>query len=115
MNIDDRIPQKAVRLALDEVLEQLTGLTIAVTNLKAILCPDEAEQPDEFDPGDLANKGDGGKLTPRGIEICYRLFDRGANRNKVATLMDISFTAATHRYHCWQKMGGLQREKLSLD
>ena len=115
MSTNRKIPQDATRLALDEVLAQLTGLTIAVTNLKAILCPDEAEQPDEFDPRDPANKGEDSKLTPRGIEICYRLFDRGANRNKVATLMDISFTAATHRYHVWQKMGGPQREKLSLD
>lgn len=110
------LSQDDFRSALDNVIAHLTGLTIAVNNLKAVLSPDEsAARTNEFDPGDPANKGEDGKLTERGIEICYRLFDRGENRNQVATLMNISFTAATHRYLTWKKLGGPQREKLPLD
>jgi hypothetical protein len=102
-------------VALESLSAHLTGLTIAVNNLKTMLNPDDpGERSDAFDPGDAANKGADGKLTDRGIEICYRLFDRGENRNQVATLMEISFTAATHRYHAWQKLGGPQREKQAL-
>ena len=54
----------------------------------------------DFDPKDPANKYEVGgliKLAPRGIEICYRLFDAGKRQYAVATLMGISFGAATHQ------------------
>ena len=65
-----------------------------------------------LDPKDPANKYDVGglqKLTPRGVEVCYRLFDAGKSRYAVAQLMDISFGAATHRYEAWLKAGGIVR------
>jgi DNA-binding NarL/FixJ family response regulator len=110
MNSTGNLSQDQVREALDSLTTQLAGVTIAVNNLKAILLPDDSPA-DDFKTDDPANKGDDGKLTARGIEICYRLFDRGENRNQVASKMKISFTAATHRYHAWQKLGGPQREK----
>jgi hypothetical protein len=55
------------------------------------------------------------KLTPRGIEICYRLFDAGKIRYAGASLMDISFGAATHRFDAWKKLGGADRIKLPLE
>jgi hypothetical protein len=56
---------------------------------------------------DSANKLEVGglmKLTPQGIEICYRLFDAAKSRYDVATLMDISFGAATHRLEAWKNL-----------
>ena len=72
----------------------------------------------EFDPKDERNKHEVGglmKLTPRGVEVCYRLFDQGKTRYSVATLMDISFGAATHRHLSWGKAGGVNREKQPLN
>jgi hypothetical protein len=72
---------------------------------------------EDFDPKDPANKHDVGgwnKLTPRGVEICYRLFDAGKSRYAVAALMDMSFGAATHRYNAWLKAGGRNRKKEPL-
>jgi hypothetical protein len=105
-----------MRAALKDVMEKMTGLTIAVNNLQAMLDP-SADHLDveDFDPEDEAIKGPDKKLTERGIEICYRLFDLGENRNRVASRMKISFTAATHRYESWQKLGGPQRTKQPLD
>jgi hypothetical protein len=110
------ISQSELRSALDGLTAHLTGLTIAVNNLKAVLTPDEeTSRLGEFDPRDPANKMSNGKLTDRGIEVCYRLFDRGENRNKVAEQMVITFTAATHRYNAWLKLGGPERQKGTLD
>jgi len=63
---------------------------------------------EELDPKDPANKYEVGgvmKLTPQGIEICYRLFEAGKNRNVVCNLLEISFGAATRRLEAWKKLG----------
>jgi hypothetical protein len=68
-----------------------------------------------IDPGEPANKLESGKLTDRGVEVCYRLFDAGKSRNAVRAEMEISFGAATHRFEAWKKAGGLDRKKQTLD
>ena len=68
----------------------------------------------EFDPKDPRNKASDGKLTSRGVEICYRLFDKGATRYAVSRAMNISFGAASHRLKAWQKVGGTARTKMRL-
>jgi hypothetical protein len=72
-------------------------------------------QDSELDPKDPRNKAADGKLTPRGVEACYRLFDMGKTRYAVAAAMDISFGAATHRLDAWKKAGGRERKKTRLD
>lgn len=67
------------------------------------------------DPREPANKLENGKLTDRGVEVCYRLFDAGKSRNAVGAEMEISFGAATHRFEAWKKAGGLDRTKQPLD
>lgn len=69
---------------------------------------------EEFDPKDPQNKTADGKLTPRGVEICYRYFDQGKSRYAVAQAMDISFGAATYRLAAWTKSGGVDRDKQPL-
>lgn len=83
---------------------------------KSLLAPvpggaDEART----DNGESANKFESGKLTDRGVEVCYRLFDAGKSRNAVRAEMEISFGAATHRFEAWKKAGGLHRKKQPLD
>ena len=67
-----------------------------------------------FNPKDARNKTPDGKLTPRGVEVCYRLFDQGKTRYAVKEAMGISFGAATHRLHAWNKAGGTNRQKNAI-
>lgn len=63
---------------------------------------------------DERNK-DGVNLTPRGVEILYRLFDDGAGYNRASKALGITQTAARNRKELWQDLGGLQRQKMHLD
>jgi len=72
----------------------------------------------EFDPKDPANKYEVGglmKVTAQGTEVCYRPFDAGKSRHAVATVMDMSFGAANHRYEAWKKPGEVNCTKQPLD
>nr|WP_298101187.1 hypothetical protein [uncultured Shinella sp.] len=112
MNVDSI----EVGRTLDEIAASLERATSAILKLKTLLSG--SEQPSEgFDPKDAANKYEIGgleKLTERGIEICYRLFDAGKTRYAVAELMNISFGAANHRFKAWEKAGGINRLKAPL-
>ena len=105
-----------IRRALDSIGERLAQ---AATELAALyrLLDLAVDSPVDFDPKDAANKHHVGgleKLTPRGVEICYRLFDAGKSRYAVAQALDISFGAATHRYGIWQKAGAVNRVREPL-
>jgi len=78
--------------------------------LRGLVQPGELD----FDPMDARNKLADGKLSRRGVEVCYRLFDRGKTRYAVGEAMGISFAAATHRLEAWTKAGGQEREKMPL-
>lgn len=97
-------PKEAILALIDTIQDQLE-------RLRGLVQPQKME----FDPKDPRNKLPDGKLTPRGVEICYRLFDMGKTRYAVKEAMDISYGAATHRLDAWQKTGGPKREKMSID
>lgn len=107
----------SVAEALDNITAGLERVMAGVNNLKGLLIPEAVADAAEFDPKDPANKQEVGglmKFTPRGVEVCYRLFDAGKSRYAVATAMDISFGAANHRYEAWKKLGGVNRTKQPL-
>lgn len=104
--------------ALDTIAAGMDKMAAGLATLRQLLSPNQPPVEVGFDPKDPLNKFEIGgleKLTPRGVEICYRLFDKGVTRYGVAQAMDISFGAATHRYGAWQKAGGLERVKQSID
>ncbi|MBY3575411.1 hypothetical protein HFN65_31225 [Rhizobium laguerreae] len=104
--------------ALDDIASAMERALAGITTLRALLSPEEQKQETEFNPKDPRNKYEIGglmKLTERGIEICYRLFDAGKTRYAVKELMDISFGASDHRFKAWEKAGGINREKMPLD
>jgi DNA-binding NarL/FixJ family response regulator len=108
----------AIAEALDNITAGLERVLASFNNLKTLLLPEDVTDTSEFDPKDPANKKEVGglmKLTHRGMEICYRLFDAGKTRYAVATAMDISFGAANHRYEAWKKLGGVNRTRQLLD
>jgi DNA-binding NarL/FixJ family response regulator len=108
----------AIGEAIDDITAGLERVTAGFINLKSLLVPTAVADTAEFDPKDPANKHEIGglmKLTSRGAEICFRLFDAGKSRYAVASLMDISFGAVTHRHEAWKKLGGANRTKQLLD
>jgi hypothetical protein len=96
----DRAMIQEVITRIESDLERLKGLLDAP-------CP-------PFDPANPRNKNCDGKLTPEGVETCYRLFDEGRSRYSVARSMKISFAAATHRFQAWMKEGGARRKRPRL-
>ncbi|TWA26385.1 hypothetical protein FB004_103491 [Sinorhizobium medicae] len=61
------------------------------------------------DPRHPANQYDDGRLTRRGQEVCYRLFDRGLSPAAVAHLMGLKLTSARIRQRRWLDIGGKER------
>jgi DNA-binding NarL/FixJ family response regulator len=109
---------RPIAQALDNIADSLERLVAGVQTLRSHLLPECSPAPVQFDPKDPANKFEVGglmKLTPRGIEICYRLFDAGMSRYAVAQLMNISFGAASHRLAAWKNLGGPNRVKQPLE
>jgi hypothetical protein len=110
--------QAAIGAAIDNITAGLERLMVAFIALKSLLLPEARADTAELDPKDPANKYEVGgqmKLTHQGEEVCYRLFDAHKSRYAVASLMNISFGAATHRYKAWEKLGGSNRVKQPLD
>jgi len=65
-------------------------------------------------PGDPGSQYDSKRLTKRGEEMCYRLFDQGKSPLAVAHLMVFSLTAARKRKQKWIALGGVNRPKVDL-
>ena len=63
---------------------------------------------------DKAKNKNGDNLTERGIEILYRLFDDGAGYNRASKSLGITQTAARNRKGLWERLGGLNRERMHL-
>lgn len=89
------------------VLELIERLQADLDRLKSMVEPPK----EDFDPADPRNKTVDGKLTPDGVECCYRMFDEGQSRYSVARAMKISFAAATHRLNSWRKAGAEKRSR----
>jgi hypothetical protein len=106
----------AIAQTLDNIIEGLERTATGFRTLKSLLPDLERKIAPKLDPKDPANKFEVGglmKLTPRGVDVCYHLFDIGLRRYAVARAMGISFGAATHRYQTWKKEGGVNRAKRS--
>ena len=96
-----------------EALQIIESIEDQLKRLRGLLQPKLADAA-SFDPKDPRNKLADGKLTPRGVEICYRLFEGGKTRYGVAHALGISHKAATHRYGAWKKAGGENRTRVPL-
>ncbi len=93
-------------------LDLLEKIRTDLDRLHALLRPDVGLLTDPKNP---RNKTPDGKLTPRGVEVCYRYFDANQTRYAVSGALGISFQAANHRWNAWKKVGGLQRKKGAID
>lgn len=83
----------------------------AIAALDAEMSLKDSELTGLFDPSWPENRyGERGRLTPRGIETCYKLFDMGKSAMAVAHLMDLSLTSARKRERAWRVHGGRGRQ-----
>jgi hypothetical protein len=57
----------------------------------------------------------GVNLSPRGIELIYRLFDHGSSVRAASLAFGISHRAAKWRKGAWEKAGGKDRPTSNLD
>ena len=62
----------------------------------------EAEFWVDYHPRDPENKHANGRLTERGVRMCYRLYDLGKSPIAVALLMEMSLRAAKKRQAQWE-------------
>lgn len=70
---------------------------------------------EETDRRHPSNQYDGGRLTLRGEEICYRLFDQGLSNMAVAYLMGLQLASVRNRQRSWVKVGGTQRPVVEFE
>lgn len=100
--------------ALKRKIDNLHGERVrAIDALNAELDLGADDLPDGH-PGDPGNQYDSKRLTKRGEEMCYRLFDQGKSPLAVAHLMVFSLTAARKRKQKWIALGGVNRPKVDL-
>jgi hypothetical protein len=99
----------AIEVKLESLLASVRALVAQVAD------PEPEDKLAGIDPKDPRNKLSNQKLTERGVEVCYRLFDAGKSRYAVGALMEISFSAAKHRYELWLELGGAKRTLQPLD
>jgi hypothetical protein len=74
----------------------------------------ETEFEGDLHPRDPLNQYDGGRLTKRGVEICYRLFDAGKSPMTVAHLTGLSLIAVRKRKRRWTELGGANRVTVDI-
>lgn len=72
------------------------------------------KMPTLADGHDPRNKN-GLNLTPRGVEILFRVFDDAGGYNRAAKMLNITQAAAKNRKAQWVNAGGVQRQKMLLD
>lgn len=72
------------------------------------------KMPTADDGRDPRNKN-GNNLTPRGLEILFRVFDDDGGYNRAGKLLNITQAAAKNRKQQWVQQGGKARTKSLLD
>jgi len=92
-------------------LHEVRGAKIDALNGELSLAGTEFDD-DELYPGHPLHHYEDRRLTRRGEEICYRLFDSGRSPMAVAHLLGISLRAARKRRKMWLAIGGEDRAKV---
>lgn len=86
-----------------------------ITSLNAELSLEGTELTGEHHPRHPLNQYANGRLTARGEEICYRLFDLGKSNHATAKLMGITLASIRSRYRKWEGLGGPNRERADFE
>ena len=106
------MPSENQTLPTEAIVSLIESIQEDLDRLRELVQPRALEVDDPKDP---RNKLPDGKLTERGVEVCYRLFDAGLTRYAVKEAMGISYGAATHRMDSWKKSGAHNRPRIAID
>lgn len=97
-----------------KIKRQLTVRKEKINNLNAKCSINETRIENSFDLRHPYNQHESGRLTKRGTEVCYRLYDAGKPPLVVAHLMGLSLNAANNRHKLWERAGGQRRQKVEI-
>lgn len=111
---DTRSTIEALRAEMIAAVNNLCDRSISGLLSKPSTDPAVHKSPTLEDGHDARNKN-GYNLTPRGVEILFRVFDEGGGYNKAAKMLIISQSAAKNRKQAWIAAGGNSRNKMKLD
>lgn len=98
-----------------KIKRQLKERNVAIKELDAEMSLKGTGLEGEYAPNHPRNHHEHRRLTMRGAEICYRLFDLGKSEMAVAHLMQLSLLAMKKRKKTWMKLGGKARGKVNID
>ena len=100
---------------LDRKISWLTIIRQSdINNLNSELSLEGTEFEGDWHPRHPLNQYDNGRLTKRGVEICYCLFDMGKSIMAVAHLTGLSLIAARRRQRMWMALGGPEHTKVDI-
>jgi hypothetical protein len=98
-----------------KIVRQLKERNAAIKKVNAEMSLKGTGLEGEYDPYHPRNHFEDKRLSKRGVEICYRLFDLGKSEMAVAHLMRLSLLAVKKRKKMWAKLGGKSRKKVDID
>ncbi|MGL3210924.1 hypothetical protein [Bradyrhizobium sp. BR 1433] len=98
-----------------KITRQLKERNAAIKKINAEMSLTGTGLEHEYAPGHPRNHHKDRRLTKRGAEICYRLFDLGKSEMAIAHLMRISLLAVKKRKKTWVTLGGKRRGKADID
>jgi hypothetical protein len=103
---------KAIERRIDTLINERRH---DIDQLNGELSLEGTELTGEYHPGAPENRyGTRQRITPRGVETIYLLFDMGKSPLAVAHLMELSLTAARRRKRQWMAAGGASRARRPL-
>jgi hypothetical protein len=102
---------KSLRLKIDNLFRQRK---LEITAINAELKSIHTTFRGEAAPNHWYQRYDNGRLTPRGVEVCYRLFDKAYSPVTIAYAMGLSLHAVKKRQKMWAEIGGKKRTKSNL-
>ena len=107
--------EKALKLELKRLRRKITRLyderIKAMESIQGELSRIRQHYRGEASPGHPLNQYDDGRLTPRGIEICYRLFEDHYSNAAIGAALGISIKSVQNRRHLWKAGGGESRSR----
>lgn len=106
----DRALTSDLRALKRRIVALMKRRKAAIASLNAELSLEGTDLTGELHPRHPLNQYANGRLTSRGEEICYRLFDLGKSQHATAHLMGLALPSIRARFRKWQQIGGRKRK-----
>ena len=107
-----------MKISLEEAIDLIGDMKNNLDRISDVIQRNAApaqHPPFDPDPMDPRNKKPSKQLSERGVEVLYRLYDRGATPKTAAALIGVSHSTAQYRHEWWEASGGINRERRHLE